>query len=235
MKYPEKLLKGQFIKRYKRFFADIKLDSGEIITAHCPNTGSMKGLNSEGLLARVLPNSDPKRKLKYTLEQIGTHTSWVGVNTGLPNKIVKEALENKQIEELSSYDILKTEQKYGINSRIDILLENSTTGEKCYVEIKNVTLMEEAGLASFPDAVTERGRKHLNELIDVVKKGDKACIFYLINRTDCDKVTCAKEIDPAYSATFKRALASGVGCLAYSTVMTDTEIKIDKRVELING
>lgn len=235
MKYPKPLLQGTFIKRYKRFFADVKLDSGEVITAHCPNTGSMKGLNTEGLIARVLPNDDPKRKLKYTLEHLCIGGHWVGVNTGLPNKIVKEALENKQIPELVNYNILKTEQKYGENSRIDILLEKSETGEKCYVEIKNVTLMEETGLASFPDAVTERGRKHLNELINVVKKGDKACIFYLINRTDCDKVTCAEHIDPAYAATFKEAIASGVQCLAYNSKITESEITVDRKVDVIHG
>lgn len=235
MQYSGKLIQGKFLKRYKRFFVDVLLDNHEIVTAHCPNTGSMMGLKEEGFLVRLTQNDDPKRKLKFTLEQVNPGSGWVGVNTNLPNKVVKEALENKEIPELSHYDIIETEKKYGQNSRIDILLTNSKNGEICYVEIKNVTLSLQAKEAAFPDAVTERGRKHMQELTEMVKKGHKACIFYLINRTDCDKVTLADEIDPKYAEAFKEATAAGVICLAYSAKLTETEIKLEKKIDVTYG
>ena len=230
--FPSKLVKGKLIKRYKRFFLDVKLEDEEIGTAHCANTGSMKGLLEEGFDTYIFEHGDPKKKLKYSLEMIDTGTSLVGVNTSLPNKIVAEAIEENIIPELSGYSTLKREVKYGREgkSRIDIFLQNDGK-EDVYVEVKNTTLRE-GDAALFPDAVTTRGTKHLEELIDVVEQGKRAVMFYLVQRMDCKHFEVAENIDPVYAETLKKAINSGVEVLAYQCHLSPEEIRIDKRMEV---
>lgn len=233
MQFDTPLLKGQFIKRYKRFFVDVKLEkSGEIITAHCPNTGSMKGLLNEGCDAYVLHNDDPKRKLKYTLELLQHPTSGalVGVNTQRPNHIVKTAIESGTIAELSGYSELKMEQKYGVNSRIDILLTGSDKPD-CYVEVKNTTLTEN-GVAQFPDAVTTRGQKHIDELTGMVKQGHRAVMFYLVNRSDCQYFEPADSIDPVYGQKLREFLQNGGEALAYACQNTVESIQVIDKLNI---
>lgn len=226
MKFDTDLIRGKFIKRYKRFFVDAELEDGTIVTAHCPNTGSMLGLMDEGAGVYLSPAKDPNRKLKFTLEMIKAPNSWVGVNTGRPNKIVHEALLAGKVKELNEIESIKPEQKYGTNSRIDLLVQQ-TNGTPCYVEVKNVTLAE-GDTALFPDAVTSRGAKHLNELAEEAKKGNRALMFYLVQRSDCNSFNIADEIDPTYAATLKEAMAQGVEAVAYQCALSDAEIVLDK-------
>lgn len=243
------LIEGTLIKRYKRFLADIKLkDTNEIITAHCPNSGSMKSLNQEGNRVWVTKTNNPKRKLKYTWEIVETPNKALAVvNTQLPNRIVKEAIENRQIKELQTYEGIKTEVKYGEeNSRIDIQLIhkkiNKTTSKptESYVEVKNVTLAESERptIAQFPDAKTIRGQKHLRELALEAKKDNKAYLFYLINRTDCEKIKVAEHIDPVYKEELIKAKAQGVKILPYKTKIhikdTTATISVDTKIRFIN-
>ena len=215
MQFDTPLIKGALIKRYKRFLTDVLLENGEVVTAHCPNTGSMKGLLQEGADVWLSHTDDPKRKLQYTLELIKTPTSLVGVHTGRPNKLVKEAIECGQLDKhFNNRHILKTEQKYGKNSRIDILIEE-TSGQKCFIEVKNVTLRE-GDKALFPDAVSARGAKHLAELSAEVKKGNRGVMFYLVQREDCHTFAPAIEIDPFYASELQKSIKAGVEVLAYS-------------------
>lgn len=237
MDFNTPLLKGQFVKRYKRFFVDVQLENGEVITAHSPNTGSMKGLLIEGVDAYVTPHNDPKRKLQYTLEILGTEQGGlVGVNTMRPNHIVAEAIENGVIEELSGYETLKKEVKYGKEgkSRIDILLSNGEN-DLCYVEVKNTTLREEidgvpTGL--FPDSVTTRGLKHLYELKDMVEEGHRAVMVFLLHRDDCAQFMAAKEIDPDYAAALREVIDAGVEALCYATEVTPEGIQVYKKITI---
>ncbi len=223
MHYPSPLLEGRLISRYKRFFADIELASGEIITAHCPNPGSMLGLKAPGLRAFVSESDNPKRKLKHTLEVLevddGRGPTLVGINTGRPNAIVERAITDGLLPALSGYDGLRREVKYGASSRIDILLQADGRPD-CYVEVKNVHLVRTAGLAEFPDSVTARGAKHLDELGDMVANGQRAVMVYLVHRDDCDRLRFARDIDPAYGQAFDRAIARGVEAVAISCTVT---------------
>ncbi len=207
----EGLLEATLLKRYKRFLADCILE-GEEVTAHVPNSGSMTSTWEEGCEALLTKSDNPKRKLKYTLEFTKMHDSWVCVNTGLANKLVTEGIENGTISQLQGYESITPEQKYGTNSRIDLLLEKGD--QKCFVEIKSVSLRLDDTLA-FPDAVTKRGTKHLHELIEVVKQGDRAVMLFLINRTDSDAFTIAKQIDPEYFDAMQKAIEAGVEVLVY--------------------
>lgn len=222
MKFENKLIKGKIIKRYKRFLADIELDSGELITAHTANTGSMKTCWEPGWKVLCSFHDNPKRKLKYSLELTNNGKSWILVNTSLPNKIAYEAVENDLIKELIGFDHIKPEAKIG-KSRIDLLLTKNS-GEKCYVEVKNVTLKGEGELALFPDGVTERGQKHLRELMEIKAAGDRACMLYIVNRSDVSSFSPATEIDPVYSELLKEAESKGVEVLVYQTVITPTEV-----------
>lgn len=238
MKFPNPLIKGTLIKRYKRFLADVTLETGEEITAHCANPGSMLGLKDPGSTVWLSPATNPKRKLKYSWELIETNDfnkkTLVGINTSLPNKLAKEAILNGTIKELRDYQNLKREVKYGENSRIDILLDNPEINEqKCYVEIKNVHLLREKNLAEFPDSVTARGAKHLKELSDMVKQGHRAVMFYLIQREDCTSFSLAEDIDKAYKDAFLKAIDTGVEAIAYKCKLTTTEIKVTKPVKII--
>jgi sugar fermentation stimulation protein A len=230
MKFQDKLIKGRFIKRYKRFFTDVELADGTTVVSHCPNTGSMKGLLDFDS-AYISHVDDPKRKLKYTLQFIEKGDVRVGVNTHFTNKIAFEAVENGIIEEIKDFKELKAEVKYGSqNSRIDILVtENDDTLH--YVEVKNTTLAE-GTTALFPDAVTTRGQKHLQELTEMVEQGHKASMLYVVNRNDCEDFSVAEEIDPEYATLLKKAAKAGVQVLAYSCKLNDEEIVIDKKLEV---
>ncbi|PPR09916.1 MAG: Sugar fermentation stimulation protein A [Proteobacteria bacterium] len=231
MKFQDKLIKGRFIKRYKRFFADVELNDGSTIVSHCPNTGSMKGLLDFDY-AYVSHVDDPKRKLKYTLQIIEQGDVRVGVNTHLTNNVAIEGVKQGLITELKDFKELKPEVKYGSqNSRIDILLthEDDTLH---YVEVKNTTLAE-GTTAKFPDAVTTRGQKHLQELMEMVEQGHKATMLYVVNRNDCSTFEVAEEIDPQYATLLKQAAKAGVQILAYSCILNDEEIKIDSKLEVV--
>ena len=223
----EKLYSGKLIKRYKRFLADITLDSGEIITAHVPNSGAMTSCIEENCPVWVSFHDNPKRKLKYTLELTKMVENLICTNTGVANKLAIEAVENGTIKELQGYKTIKPEQKYGQNSRIDILLEDGD--KKCYVEIKSVSLRVDDYLA-FPDAITSRGTKHLLELEQMVKDGHRAVMLYVIQRTDNLPFRIAKEIDKKYDETFKEVTKNGVEVLVYQSDISLDEIKIIRKI-----
>ena len=230
MKFPTPLLTGTLIKRYKRFLADIRLDSGEIVTAHCANPGSMLGLKEVGARVWLSTSDNPKRKLKYSWEllevDLGCGPHLVGINTNLPNAIVADAIAEGRIAELAGYTSLRREVKYGKNSRIDILLQEENKPD-CYVEIKNVHLMRKAGFAEFPDSVTARGKKHLIELAAYAQQGHRCVMFYLIQRTDAETFSLACDIDKDYAQTFDDAIKSGVEAYAYSCTISTEGIDID--------
>jgi sugar fermentation stimulation protein A len=221
----EKLIKGKLVKRYKRFLADIILENGEEITAHVPNSGAMTSCIEENCEVWVTFHDNPKRKLKYTLELTKMGENLICTNTGVANKIAIEAIENGVIKELQAYENLKPEQKYGENSRIDILLENEN--EKCYVEVKSVSLKIDDYLA-FPDSVTSRGTKHLNELAQMVKDGHRAVMLYVIQRTDNLPFKLACQIDKKYCEAFKEVTKEGVEVLVYQSYIDLEQIYIEK-------
>lgn len=213
MKFSAPLVSGRLVKRYKRFLADVILDDGSAVTAHCANPGSMLGLKEPGSRVWLSQSDNPKRKLKYSWEVIEADGALVGINTAHPNKLVEEALEAGRIDGLTGHDKLRREVKYGKNSRIDILLEDGE-GARTYVEVKNVHLMRTPGLAEFPDSVTARGAKHLVELADMVAEGHRAAMVFLVQRPDCERLSLAGDIDPAYAAAFDAARAAGVEAYA---------------------
>lgn len=223
MKLPT-LVSGRLIRRYKRFLADVELDTGEMVTAHCANPGSMLGLKEAGSRVWLSTSDNPKRKLKYSWELVEVAGVLVGVSTAHPNALVEEAILDGTIAELAGYETLKREVKYGKNSRIDILLEDESR-PKAYVEVKNVNLMREAGLAEFPDAVTVRGAKHLGELTDMVNEGHRAVMVYLVQYPSCERFSLSRDIDPAYGAAFDEARKIGVEALAYLCDISREEIR----------
>ena len=223
----EKLIKGKLLKRYKRFLADIILENKEIITAHVPNSGAMTSCIEENCDVWLTFHDNPKRKLKYTLELTLINENLICTNTGVANKIAIEAIKNGTIKELQNYSSLKPEQKYGQNSRIDILLENEN--EKCYVEVKSVRLKIDDYLA-FPDAVTSRGTKHLNELYEMTLQGHRAVMLYIIQRTDNLPFRLACEIDKKYCELFNEVTKKGVEVLVYQSNIDYENIYIDKKI-----
>lgn len=231
MDFPDTLLRGRLIKRYKRFMADVILDSGETITAHCANTGAMLGVREADSEVWLSPARNPDRKLKFTWELIRIGGGLVGINTAHPNKIVAEAIEGGKIPELTGYDTLRREVKYGKNSRVDILLSQDGKPD-CYVEIKNVHLMRVAGVAEFPDSVSSRAAKHQGELADMVKQGARAVIFYLCQREDCDNFRLAADIDPDYAAAAKAARETGVEATCYACTLTPEAIAVSRRLTI---
>lgn len=235
MKFSEPLISGRLVKRYKRFLADVVLDSGETITTTCPNTGSMAGLVSPGARVWLSTSDSPTRKYKHTWELVeadfGAGATLVGINTNHPNRIVSEAIADGKIKELKGYAELKREVKYGTNSRIDILLSDPKKSA-CYVEIKNVHMMREAPCAEFPDCVTERGTKHLAELTQMVKAGNRAVMLYLIQIPTPTAFSFAADIDPAYVAAFNLAREAGVEALAYRCSIDAGAIEIDRAVPI---
>lgn len=235
MTFDKPLYTGRLIKRYKRFFADVELPDGTVVTAHCPNSGSMKSVNDPGAPVWITHDDNPKRKLKYTWEMIRIGDAMVGVNTGRPNAIVAEAITAGAIPELAGYANLKREVKYGKNSRIDILLSDDAKAD-CYVEVKNVTLRRDltpGAPAEFPDGVTARGAKHLAELSDMVAEGHRAVMLYLIQRDDADEVVMADDIDPAYAEALTAALAAGVEAIAVGCSLSETQIAVDRAARVI--
>ena len=226
MKFEAPLVVGTLVKRYKRFLADVELKSGEVVTAHCANSGSMKGLNTPGSTVYLLPNQNPKAKLDWRWEMIDAGSSLVGINTARPNAIVEEAILAGTIKELAGYARLRREVKYGKNSRIDILLEGPVGGSgKCYVEVKSVTLRE-GDAAKFPDSVTVRGTKHLRELMDMAAEGHRAVMVYLVQRSDCMRFGMAEEIDPTYANTVREASKAGVELLCYECDLSEAGITV---------
>ncbi len=234
MHFSEPLLRGTLLRRYKRFLSDVALEDGTEVTAHCPNPGAMLGLKEPGSEVWLSPATDPKRKLRFTWELIRVGDGLVGINTGRPNAIVTEAIEAGAIPELAGYDGLRREVRYGKNSRIDILLTADGRPD-CYVEIKNVHLQREPGLAEFPDSVTKRGAKHLDELADMAGQGARAVMFYLVQREDCDRFAIAADIDPAYNAALERALAAGVEMVCYACRLTRDAIEVGAPVAAGTG
>jgi sugar fermentation stimulation protein A len=234
MKFPDPLIRGTLIKRYKRFLTDVELEDGTVVIAHCANPGSMLSVNDAGAEVWLSPARNPDRKLKFTWELIRIGRSLVGINTALPNGLVEEAIKKNVIKELSGYDTIRREVKYGKNSRIDLLLE-SPNKPPCYVEVKSVTMKRDRskqGLYEFPDSVTSRGTKHLNELSDMVKGGARAVMMYLAQRQDGQAFTIAGDIDPEYEKTLKTARKSGVEALCYSCKLTSKEIKVASPVPI---
>jgi len=227
MKFKKKLLQGALIKRYKRFFVDIKYRN-ITTTAHCPNTGSMMGLLNKGNSVWFSKSDNPKRKLKYTLEIVEVNKTLVGINTQLTNKIVLEALREKKIKNLMKFVDIKTEVKFSDNTRFDFLI--SKGNEKCFLEVKNVTLVRKNNIAEFPDSITTRGTKHLNELINAKKKGYKSYLLYLIQREDCKSFKIAQDIDREYKNAFDEALKNGVKILCYDCKLNNEEIKLNNQI-----
>jgi sugar fermentation stimulation protein A len=230
MNFENKLISGLLVKRYKRFFVDIKINN-QIITAHCPNTGSMSGLLDQGNKVWISQSNNPKRKLKYTLEIIEDKSSKVGVNTHFTNKIVLHALQNNLIKEFNNILKIKPETKFGKNTRFDFFIVNKK--DEIFIEVKNVTLSRKKGLAEFPDAVTERGLKHINELINASKNNYKIYILYLIQRNDCDAFTIAKDIDPNYAKALSKAVKNNLNILCYDCKFTSKGIKLNEKIKII--
>jgi sugar fermentation stimulation protein A len=223
LKWPN-LVQGVLIKRYQRFKADVKLRNGHVVTVLCPNTGSMLACSEPGRPAYLSRHNSPGRKLKYTWEMIEMPSSLVGINTGIPNKLVKTAISGQKIGELSSSDHIRSEVRYGKNSRIDLLLEGAKG--RCFVEIKNCTLVQD-DIAYFPDAVTSRGLKHLKELQNQVRLGDRSVMFYLIQRMDAKLFRPADHIDPAYGKELRKAIRNGVEILVYDVTLDLEGIRLN--------
>lgn len=228
MQFQTPLIPARLLRRYKRFLADAVLDDGTEITAHCANPGAMLGLKDEGARIWLEPNDDPKKKLKYGWRLIELPDGhWAGIDTSVPNRVVGEALRARAVAPLASYDTVRPEVKYGTNSRVDFLL-SAPDQPDMYVEVKNVHLRREGDWAEFPDSVTKRGTKHLHDLIEVVRQGHRATMFYLIQRTDCARLRLAGDIDPTYAAAFDEARAAGVQVLAYDTVISPYGVSLGR-------
>jgi sugar fermentation stimulation protein A len=229
MEFTKKLMKGKLIKRYKRFFTDVKL-SKEIVIAHCPNTGSMMGLLNEGNEVYISKNNDPKRKLKYTLEIIKVKKNLIGVNTHFANKIAHHGLSNNLIKEIVNSDSIKPEVFFNKETRFDFLIEKNK--QKIFVEVKNVTLSRENKIAEFPDSITSRGSKHLKTLIEATKKGYKCYLLFLVQIESVESFKIARDIDEEYYKNYLIAKKSGVNFLAYRCKITPQEITIEKKLNI---
>ena len=231
MKFTKSLIKGKLIKRYKRFFVDVMINK-EIVTAHCPNTGSMKGLLSENNEVYLIKNDDPKRKLKYSLEIIKANKNLVGVNTHFANKIVDHGLKNNLIIELRNNNEIRSEVFFNKETRFDFLVKKKK--QKIFIEVKNVTLFRDKKIAEFPDAITARGSKHLITLIDAIKKGYKSYLIFLVQIQNMEKFKIAKDIDKEYYNNYLVAKKAGVNFLAYRCKISSKEIFMEKKLEIID-
>jgi len=231
MEFTKSLIKGKLIKRYKRFFVDVKLNK-ETVTAHCPNTGSMKGLLDEGNEVYLLKHDDPKRKLKYGLELIKAQKNLVGVNTHMANKIVKHGLSNNLIKELKNNNKISPEVFFNKETRFDFLIEKNN--QNIFLEVKNVTLFRDKKTAEFPDAITTRGSKHLLALIDAIKKGYKSYLIFLVQIQNMESFKIAKDIDIEYYKNYLAAKKAGVNFLAYRCKISSKKIFIEKKLKIIN-
>jgi sugar fermentation stimulation protein A len=237
MEFTAPLIRGVLLQRYKRFFADVRLDDGTIVTAHCPNSGSMLSVKPPGAEVWLSRASNPLRKLGFTWELVRIGETLVGINTGRPNALVMEAIGAGRLVELAGYPGTRGEVRYGRNSRIDILLE-AADRPPCYVEVKNVTLKRDDGFdgrLEFPDAVTERGRKHLLELTDVVRQGMRAVVVFLAQRQDGGHMAIASDIDPSYALTFRHAIAAGVEAVAYACEVSVNAVRLDRRLPIVSA
>ena len=232
MQFTKALIKGKLIKRYKRFFADVKLGK-EMVTAHCPNTGSMMGLLNEGNEVFISKNDNPKRKLKYTLEIIKAKKKLIGVNTHFANKIAFHGLSNNLIKEIKNSDNIKPEVFFDKETRFDFLIQKNK--HKIFVEVKNVTLFRDKKIAEFPDSITSRGTKHLKTLIEAQKKGYKSYLLFLVQIQGVENFKIAKDIDKEYYKNYLLAKKAGVIFLAYRCKINLKEIKIEKRIKIINA
>ena len=232
MRFEEPPLEGRLRRRYKRFLTDVELPGGEVLTAHCPNTGSLLGCLAEGSRVWLRDSHDPRRKLRYTWQAIEVDGTWVNVDTNLPNRVVHDALAAGEVPGLDRYAQAKREVPYGTRSRIDVLL-TAEDGARCYVEVKNTTLVED-GVARFPDAVTERGRKHLGELTEAVAAGERAVQFFFVSRADARVFRPADDIDSGYAAALREAAAAGVEVQAWGARVGARELLLDRplRVDL---
>jgi len=228
MNFENQLISGVLVKRYKRFFVDVKVKN-RIITAHCPNSGSMLGLLDKGNKVWITEAINKKRKLKYTLQIIEENGSMVGVNTHLTNKIVNHALQKNLIKDFSNSVKIKSEQVFGEHTRFDFYLEDKNI--KSFLEVKNVTLKRKSRIGEFPDSITSRGTKHLNELINATKKGFKAYLLFVVQRNDCDKFEVAKDIDPIYSKTLIKAVKNKVKVLCYDCKFSAKGIILNKEIK----
>lgn len=231
MRFDPPLVAGRLIRRYKRFLADVTLEDGTEITASVPNTGSMMGLTAPGSRVFLSVSDDPKRKYAHRLEIVEADDTLVGINTGLPNRLTEEAIRSGMIGNLGSYDTLRREQKYGANSRIDILLDDPDKG-RTYVEVKNVHLRRAPGLAEFPDTRTVRGAKHLREMADMIEAGHRAIMVYLIQRADCERFRLCRDLDPGYAAEFDRAAAHGLEAFAVRCQISAEAIVPDRLIPI---
>ncbi|GET29219.1 DNA/RNA nuclease SfsA [Prolixibacter sp. SD074] len=227
MRIEEELVHGRLIKRYKRFLADVELDDGTEVTVHCTNSGTMKSCLEDGAEVYLTPVNDPKRRTKFTWEMIKINGGWVGINTNNPNKIAFEAVRDNRIPELSGYDTVKREVKFG-DSRFDVMAQKE--GETCFIEVKNVT-MKEGSDALFPDAVTTRGRKHLNTLMEVKKQGMRAVMLYIIQRVDVDRFGPADDIDPEYGKALREAYRQGVEIIPMQAEVTPEGIELVRKLD----
>lgn len=230
MDFPSPLTRGRLVSRYKRFFADVVLDDGTEITAHCPNPGAMLGVKAPGLRVWLSKSDDPKRKLAYTLELVETaEGALTGVNTMHPNRIVAEALAAGLIPELAGYDVIRREVKYGEASRVDFLLQHEGRAD-CWLEIKNCHLSRGGGLAEFPDCVAARSSKHLRELVATVREGDRAVVLFVVQRMDCDRFTPCAELDPVFARTLGEVAAEGVEVLVYGCEIDERGVTLKGRM-----
>ena len=229
MKFKETLIAGKFIKRYKRFFVDVKIGNEKVV-AHCPNTGSMMGLLKKGNNVWISKSNNPKRKLKYTLQIIEDQKSKVGINTHLTNKIVFEALDKRTIKNFENLDKIQSEVKFGKNTRFDFLITEKY--KKTFIEVKNVTLSREKKIAEFPDAITSRGLKHIEELLEANKKGYKIYLFFVIQRNDCNKFKLAKDIDPEYCELLLKAVKKNLKILCYDCKFSPKGIELNREIQL---
>ncbi len=230
MEFPTPLIPATLIRRYKRFLADVTLETGEEVTAHCPNPGAMLGLADPGMRIWLEQNDDPKKKLKYgwrLVELPDGHMA--GIDTGVPNRVVGEALRAGRVPGLGAYGTIRPEQRYGSNSRIDFLLTEQGLPD-AYVEVKNVHLRRDGTWAEFPDCVTDRGRKHLFDLADVAGEGARAVMLYVIQRTDCDRFRLARDLDPAYAEAFDLVQTRGVEAIAMGTEITQSRVTLTHEI-----
>lgn len=230
MEFPQPLESGVLIQRYKRFFADVAMDDGRAVTAHCPNTGPMLGLNRPGSRVWLSRSDSPTRKLAHTLEFVEQDGARVGVNTHRTNKLVAEALAARTLPELAAWSSARAEVRYGAASRVDFLLEGD--GPPCWLEVKSVTLSRTPGLAEFPDCRTERGAKHLAELAAMVDEGHAAAVLFAVQRSDCDRFTAARDLDLAFAEALDRAKAKGVRVLAYGCDISDRAVTLSRRLSI---
>ncbi len=234
MRFQTPLVPARLIRRYKRFLADCRLETGQEVTAHCANPGSMMGLAEPGTRIWLEPNDDPKKKLKYGWRLVDHENGhFTGVDTSLPNRAVRAALEARAITPLAAYDTVRAEVKYGTNSRIDFLLTQPDLPD-AWVEVKSVTLSRQPGLAEFPDSVTVRGTKHLAELATMARAGHRAVMLYLVQRTDCDRFALADDIDPVYAAAFQTARRAGVEVLVLGAAIDPHGVTLDRALAMID-